>query len=140
MDKVKCGCVILPCPDVHRGRAEPSAAADMHLALFLENSNSGKQAAIFGSLEGACSASTPRLPQRSLCLCCLPHSQPVSWFCSSFSPILHANKGERNGRGYRFPSSSSAGWSHPSRVGAPCSCCHVHHRMNLRVASEFKMN
>lgn len=140
MDNVKCRCVLLPCPDVHRDRAEPSAAADVGLALFLESVKSGKQTALFGSLERVCSALNPRLPQHSLHLCSLPHSQPASWFCFSFSPILYASNGERNERGYHFPSSSSAGWTHPRRVGVPCSCCHVHLRMNLRVASEFKMN
>lgn len=140
MGNVKCRCVILPCLDVRRGRTESSAAADMGVALFLESVKSGKQAALFGSLEGVCSAPTPRLLQRSLCLCFLPHLQPVSSFCSPFSPILYANNRERNGREYCFPSSSSVGRSHPRRVGARCSCCHVHHRMNLRVASEFKMN
>lgn len=42
------------CLNVHRGRAEPSAAAGMGLALFLESVKSGKQAALSGSLEGVC--------------------------------------------------------------------------------------
>lgn len=139
MGNVKSRCGVLPCPHVHRGRAEPSAAADMDFALFRESVKSGKQAALLGSLEGVCGAPTPRLPQHSLHLCSLPHSQPASWLCSFFSPLLYANNKERNRREYRFPSFSSAGWSHPRRAGALCSCCHVHHRINLRVVSEFKI-
>lgn len=102
MDNVKCRCVILPCPAVCKGRAEPCAAADRGFAWFPESVKSWRQPVLFGSLERVCCAPTPWVPQHSIHPGSLPPSQPVSWVLSSFSPILYENN--RIGRGCHFPS------------------------------------